>query len=71
MAVGATGQFALFGSIAAFSGVVNGASYYLSATLGGITSVAPAVPGNIVQAVGFGIGANRIWFNPALTWITI
>lgn len=42
-----------------------GLPLYMSATAGAITETAPVLNLNAVRVVGYGIGADKIWFDPA------
>ena len=52
-------------------GAIPGQDYYMSITSGIISATPPAVAGNVVQRIGFGLDANSIWFNPSLEWYVI
>lgn len=65
VALGAYGEFILLGLLRT-TGVTPGATYYVGTTGGLITGTAPAVVGNLVQEIGFGLDDESIWFNPVL-----
>jgi hypothetical protein len=67
-AIGAYVECILLGASSAIAGLTIGVDYYLSTTSGLITSTAPATVGNIVQKLGYPLGANRFYFNPSQTW---
>lgn len=49
--------------------VTPGQMYYLSSSVaGGLSTTRPSTSGNIVQAVGYGVDTNSIFFNPTLLW---
>jgi len=48
------------GELAVYSGLTPGATQYLSAVAGQITEVAPILPGNIVQKLGFARNATTL-----------
>lgn len=50
--------------------VVNGASYYLSDTAGGITATLPTT-GDYPVFLGLGIGTTKIGFNPTATGVIV
>lgn len=62
---GAYGEFSLLGILPALA-LTPGSTYYLDTTSGLYTSTAPAIPGNIVQEIGFALDATHLWFNPSL-----
>lgn len=62
LATTATVQY--LGETAAFAGLTPGAMYYLG-TSGGITTVAPNTPGNVVQRLGIAADANTLILNPS------
>lgn len=54
------------GTISGLSGLVPGASYFLSATTpGAITNTAPTASGQVVQYVGTALSATELSFEPA------
>lgn len=65
-------QVLLLGLFNFGGGVTPGQIYYLSdATPGALVTARPSTPSDIVQAVGFGVDSNSIFFNPTLTWTQI
>lgn len=50
-------------SNSALTGLTPGATYYLSATPGTITTIAPLASGNIVQPIGFASSATNVHVN--------
>ncbi len=58
-------------SITSVSGLTSGTSYYLSTTNGTITNVAPAVPGNIRELLGFALNSGVFFFFPNLDFFVV
>lgn len=52
------------GTITGLVGLTIGATYYLSATAGTITTTAPSTSGNVVQRVGIATSATTLSFEP-------
>lgn len=60
----ASGEIRFDGTITGLSGLTIGATYYLSATAGAITTTPPTTSGHIVQKVGVAISATELSFEP-------
>ena len=50
-------------------GFTTGAPLFLSTTAGAMTNTAPTGSGDIIRVVGYAIGSNQIYFDPAKTWV--
>jgi hypothetical protein len=53
------------------SGLTTGATYYLSKTPGGFTSVAPSVAGDIVRIIGYALSSTELLFTPDNSYIEL
>lgn len=47
-----------------------GAPVYMSATAGVVTNTAPTTTDSATRVVGYGVHADKMWFNPSNDWIT-
>ncbi len=47
-----------------------GAPIYMSATAGAVTQTAPVTTDSATRIVGYGVHADKMWFNPSNDWIT-
>lgn len=47
-----------------------GAPVYMSATAGAVTNTAPTTTDSATRIVGYGVHADKMWFNPSNDWIT-
>lgn len=47
-----------------------GAPIYMSATAGAVTQTAPTTTDSATRVVGYGVHADKMWFNPSNDWIT-
>ncbi len=47
-----------------------GGPIYMSATAGAVTQTAPTSTDSATRLVGYGIHADKMWFNPSNDWIT-
>jgi hypothetical protein len=71
-AIGATIEVALPGCyVTSIGGLVEGTRYYLSTTNGLLTNTPPAVAGNILEAIGFALASNVLYFFPSTQWWVI
>lgn len=71
-AIGATIEIALPGCyVTSIGGLTPGTRYFLSTTNGLAANVAPAVAGNVRQAIGFALDANTLFFFPNVDWTVI
>lgn len=58
--------------VTSVGGLTEGTRYFLAAAAGGlITNVAPAVPGNLHQAIGIAIKPTVLFFHPNYDWTTV
>lgn len=53
----------------AISGMTIGTRYFLDTTNGLVVNAEPAAAGNIGQALGIALAANRLYFMPSLQWV--
>jgi len=60
-----------YGVVTGFVGLTPGATYYLSETLGQITTTAPVNPGSIVQRVGFAKNATTLIVFTDRDWVQL
>lgn len=61
-------QVMLIGLFNFGGGVTPGALYYVSPSVGGgIVTLRPSSPGQLIQGVGFGVDTNSLFINPCLT----
>lgn len=67
--VGQTTSVLLFGLDATQSGLTAGTAYYLSESLGSITSTIPTTSGSMVMEIGIAVSAGSIIFNPRIVGI--
>lgn len=71
-AIGDTIEVVLPGCyVTSIGGLAIGSRYFLSTVNGLITTVAPAVAGNIVEAIGFALAPNLLYFWPNTQWVTL
>lgn len=61
-------DFVTYGNVSGFSGLTQGAVYYVSNTAGGITSTAPSGTGDIVRTVGYALSGSVLFFQPGSSW---
>lgn len=47
-----------------------GAPIYMSATAGAVTQTAPVTTDSATRIIGYGVHADKMWFNPSNDWIT-
>lgn len=47
-----------------------GAPIYMSATAGAVTNTAPTTTDSATRVIGYGVHADKMWFNPSNDWIT-
>lgn len=59
-----TATLRYFGEAGVFAGLTPGASYFLDTTPGGITTVAPSLPGQVVQRLGVALSGTVLLFDP-------
>lgn len=53
------------------TGLTAGSTYYVSTTLGGITTTAPSATGDVVRIVGYALTTTEFFFNPDGTYIEL
>lgn len=57
--------------VSSIGGLVAGTRYFLSTVNGTLTNVAPAVAGNIHQAIGVALDTKVLFFNPNYDWYVV
>lgn len=71
-AIGDTIEVVLPGCyVTSIAGLTINSRYFLSTVNGTISTAAPAVAGNIVEAIGFALAPNILYFWPNLQWVTL
>jgi hypothetical protein len=55
----------------AYGGFTAGQLLYISTTEGEITATAPSAPGDFVRIIGYALGSNYIFIDPAQDYIEI
>lgn len=63
----ATGTFVLMGNYTT-TGLTTGSTYFVSLTLGEITTTAPSATGKQVRVVGFATSTTNLFVNPSSLW---
>ncbi len=70
IASGAFGEVIIGPSLCtAISGMTIGTRYFLDTTNGQVVNAEPVAAGNIGQALGIAIAANRLYMLPSLQWV--
>lgn len=67
----ATGEAIAWGYVSGLSSLTAGAIYYVSTTIGQITTTAPTGSADIVRIVGYALSTTELFFNPDATYVEL